>query len=308
MKVPTAKNVLSIDIGGSKIIVGIVNSNGEIVVSQKKELPNVYNEAYLLQEILSMAKNFESYSPSICGIAIPGLVHQKSGDWLYAPFSNIGHFPISSLIQERLQIPTFADNDVNVCALGEKIFGKCKNKDDFVWLTVSNGVGGALFLNGKPYYGVFGNAGEIGHFYTQEANDKRCGCGKYGCLETIASGYGIQRHYHALTGKDVSAKDIASMARAGDSYALKTFSAAATALGKALSYTVNLLNIDTVVLGGGVGFCAFDLLLPYVQESIDNHRFNQAFDCFNIIQTGLGYHAALIGAAALALYKTQSTI
>ena len=294
-------NVLAIDIGGSKISVGVINENGLVLKNQKRALPSKYTDKEILNVVFDLIQPLLDYNLKAVGIAVPGLTDSKAGVWEYAPFSSLGDFKICELVSKKTNLPCFAENDVNVCAIGEKYYGLAKGVDNFIWITISNGVGGAFYLNGQLFVGENGYAGEIGHFYV---NNKSyvCGCGKRGCLETFASGQAISREYFRRTGVNVPAKRVFELAELNDRNAIATIKRAGTALGKALSYCVNALNINNIYLGGGVSE-SLPLLKPYVDKELSRRVFNQANGKVNISRTALGYDAALIGAGALAWSK-----
>ena len=208
-----SENILSIDIGGSKTVIGIVDIQGNVVTSHKTLLPEKYDAEYLINHICSEAKRYTEYNPIAVGVTIPGLCDSEKGTWCYAPFSGISDFPISAMLKEKLGLEVYIENDVNACAVAEKKYGACKNDKSFLWVTVSNGIGGALYLEDKLYTGESGNAGEIGHFVVEENEARLCGCGRYGCLEAMASGKGIENEYASLTGKRLDAKSIAELAK-----------------------------------------------------------------------------------------------
>lgn len=293
-----SENILSVDIGGSKIVVGIVNSEGSILCSQKIALPPRYDTDFLIREILNAAKDYAAYNPIAVGATVPGLADVKNGIWKYAPFSGISDFPIAEILSVSLGLKVFIENDVNACAVGEKVYGRCKCDASFIWLTVSNGIGGAVYLNNSLYSGDSGNAGEIGHFIVDEKSDAICGCGRAGCLEALASGKGIERTFSKLSRKKLTAKEIALLAKEGDKAALEAYETAGSYLGKALSYCINLLNIQKIIIGGGVSE-SFDLLEAPINAAIEKYVFKQANSQPKILKTGLGYYAALIGAAAV---------
>lgn len=297
-----SENILSIDIGGSKTVIGIVDIQGNVVVNHKTLLPEKYDAEYLIDHILSEAKRYTEYNPIAVGVTIPGLCDSEKGTWCYAPFSGISDFPISAMLKEKLGLEVYIENDVNACAVAEKMYGTCKNDNSFLWITVSNGIGGALYLDGKLYTGESGNAGEIGHFIVEENKVRLCGCGRYGCLEAMASGKGIENEYASLTGKRLDAKSIAELAKNKDTESMEAYNKAGRYIGKALSYSINLLNIKNVVLGGGVSQ-DFELLREGINASLDKYLFKQANKNITVEKTKLGYNAALIGAAAVAINK-----
>lgn len=293
-------NILAIDIGGSKIIIGIVDDTGKVIENKKFLLPEKYDIDFIVDSICREAISYNSYSPVAAGISIPGLADTKTGTWVYAPFSGISNIPICDILSERLGIPSFCGNDVNLCALAEKRFGACKDKDDYVWVTVSNGIGGGLVLKGELYEGISGNAGEIGHFIVEEEDGRVCGCGNSGCLEAMASGCGIAAEYKKLTGISTEAKSVADKANEGDKTAIDVFYKSGYYIGKALSYVINILNVNTAVIGGGVAQ-SFELLEPGINKALERYVFWPGNKKVNVVKTGLGYYASLVGCAGLAL-------
>lgn len=297
------KNIFCVDIGGSKLICGALTTSGEILDTYRTDYPKNYTIETILEAIVTGYKKLSHFEYCACGVAVPGLCDYKSGEWLYSPFSGLSNIPITEYVKDITGLVTFADNDVNVSALAEKYFGLCKESDNFLWITVSNGIGGGLFLNGNLYRGENLSAGEIGHFIVEE-NGRKCGCGNTGCLEAHASGASISAIYARKNHKYIPAKDIASLARNGDKDAMEVWQNAGAYIGKAASYVVNILGIDTVVLGGGAAE-AFDLLEPFAMDNLDKLVFKKANPNAKILHSELGGFAALYGCAALVLEEGE---
>ena len=304
-------NILVIDIGGSQFrtaLATVSDSGVEFAsISQQLLSPNCTKEQLLKMLSNSIAESVPTGNYERIGVTIPGLAKPDAGIWVYACFSGIRNVPIAQILSAQYgNKPVFIDNDVNACAWAERRFGVCKKTENFLWITVSNGIGGGLILNGEIYRGCFGNAGEIGHFNVVEENGFRCGCGNYGCLEAEAAGPGIARRYAALNKEspnvsalNTSAREIANRARAGDKTAQFVFEVTGRLIGRAASYAVNLLNLEKIVIGGGVSN-SFDLLLPSMEASLRERIFREANPKVVFEKTGLGLDAGLAGAAALA--------
>ena len=313
----TQKPLLAIDIGGSKL--GAAVYRIDLDAKHDGKLLNLLHKSHrplvpsttaseLLQwidlvvdEVLSASK-LEKCEIEAIGITIPGLADPASGTWVYACFSGIRNFPIAQIIAKEYAKPVFIENDVNACALAEKYFGGCREIENFLWVTISNGVGGGLVLHGDIFSGNFGNAGEIGHFCVEEDEREaiRCGCGNFGCLEAQAAGPGIARRFKKLTGKDETAEIIAGYAKQGDSDALAVYEKTGYYLGKAIAASINLINPGKVILGGGVSQ-SFELFAPAMRETVQRQIFRDANQNVVIEPTQLGVDAALAGAVALAL-------
>ncbi len=302
------RKILAIDIGGSQFRTAVASvSNSGLrfeSISQRLLASDCTKEDLfaMLDESIAISTASDHYER--IGVTIPGLADPAAGVWVYACFSGIRDVPIVNILSKKYDgKPVFIDNDVNACALAERRFGVCKETKDFLWMTISNGIGGGLVLDGEIYGGHFGNAGEIGHFNVVEQNGFRCGCGNHGCLEAEAAGPGIAKRYAERlkkTSPDVSAKAVAELARSGDEVAKSVFDATGRLIGKAASYAVNLLNLEKVVIGGGVSN-SFDLLLPSMEESFRQKIFRDANPKVVFEKTGLGLDAGLAGAVALAM-------
>ena len=296
------KAVFACDIGGSKLLCGLVDHEGNIIATKKTALaPDITTDA-LEEQIEGFYRELSEENPDIsctaCGMTIPGLADPATGIWVYACFSGIADYPVAEKIKARIGLDVYIANDVNACAWAEKIFGCCGDCDDFLWVTVSNGVGGGLVLNGKVYEGAFGGSGEFGHLVV-DPEGLVCPCGHIGCMEAMAAGPAIARRYEAVTGSYLTADKISALARQGDKTALEIIEKTGEYIGRGLAMAANLLNLKKFVLGGGV-MQSFDLM----EDAINRTFRKEAFECPNrdavILPTALKYEAGLLGAASLA--------
>jgi len=297
------KIIYACDIGGSKLLCGFVSEDGNIIDTEKVSLgPDTTKEiieGHILDFYNILKNRNPDYTPTVCGMTIPGLADPEKGIWVYACFSGISDYPIASIIGDKLSMPVYIENDVNACALAEKVFGSCKDCDDYLWMTVSNGVGGGLVLNGKLYPGAFGGSGEIGHVVVDE-NGLVCPCGHIGCMEAMAAGPAISKRYMLLTGKNCSAFEISLLARNGEKEAVDIMTKTGEYIGKALGKAASLLNLKRYVLGGGV-MQSFDLMEKSIKDAFEKEAFASPNKHAEIIRTGLKYEAGLMGAVAIAL-------
>lgn len=307
MKRNNDKAVLSIDIGGSKLMVGIVDSTGKVLSRKKVLLKPDIKESLVFETIIRLSHNlineFENTGIDCAGVAIPGLADPDKGIWIYSPFSGLRNIKIGDILSNQLHLPVFIDNDVNVCAYAEKLYGSCKDISDYLWVTVSNGIGGGVVVNGKLYVGANKNAGEIGHINVVE-DGYMCKCGNKGCLEVYAAGPAIVRRYEEKTGHEggkgtVSAKTIAGYARRGEQFAGEVYKETGYYLGKAIASAVNIINPQKVILGGGVAM-DMELFFPELMDTVNQMVFKEANKNLIIERTALSYNAALIGATAIA--------
>ncbi len=292
---------LSVDIGGTKTMWGLVDQTGSLIFSEMIMNPPTVDKQWILDCIISAyEKSASRYEILSVGLTIPGLADSAKGLWVYACFSGIADFPIVSQLRKHISVPIYIDNDVNACSLAEKYFGACKGCDDFVWITVSTGVGGGVFSGGRLVYGHKGCAGEFGHMVVEETDPLKCGCGKLGCLEAQASGTAIKNLYHKKTNNLATAQEVAELAKAGDADALWVYDKAGGYLGKAASLIANVVSPKKIVVGGGVSL-SFGLLEPAMKKAFERHVFPPIGQHVEICPTALGHKAGLWGGAALAM-------
>ena len=298
--------VLALDIGGSKLMVGLATLQGTILCSEKFLWDALSPAAILamIQEKASrMLVDYPQHQPSAIGVTIPGLADSAKGLWVESSFSGIENLAIAEELTNCFGLPAYIGNDAQACALAESYYGSGKGTDHFLYVTVSNGVGGALFLNGKLYCGARGNAGEIGHCVVVE-NGRTCKCGSKGCLEMYAAGPGVVKNYRELGGKSqmsgqpASAQLIAQLARTGDEAARKTFELEGYYLGKAIAAACNLLNPERVIIGGGISL-AFDVFEQSLKSTFFQSIYQKANKNVIIEPTPLRYSGGLLGAVAL---------
>jgi glucokinase len=292
---------LCFDIGGSKYMVGLVTDHGHVLYAERKEWDVLTPQGVMTSLIASgrqMLGEHTEIQPEIIGVTIPGLAKAEEGLWVEASFSGIRNVPVGRLLRKAFDLPVYCENDAKACALAEKLFGHARDTDNFLYVTVSNGVGGAVFSDGRLVYGS-GTAGECGHVTVVE-NGRQCKCGKKGCLEAYAAGPGIAHTYEELTGVYAEGDGIARMARHGDPAALEVFRREGEYLGRMIGMAVNLLSPDLVIIGGGLSL-AFDLFQSSLEQTVSAHVYQAANPGLRLAATPLGYQGGLLGAAALAI-------
>ncbi len=299
--------LLALDMGGSKYMAGLVTGDGRILESVRGEweslrggsiLPQVIRSARLLMEKRRDIRVLGA------GATIPGLADARNGVWVEASFSGIRDLQVARALSLEFGVPAYADNDAQACALAEKLFGGGRECGDFVYVTLSNGVGGAAFSGDRLVSGSRNCAMELGHC-TVVPNGRPCGCGSSGCLEMYAAGPGLVRTYAEISGGEpVSAKEITDRARRAEPAALETFRRAAGYLGFALSYAVNLLNPEKIIIGGGLSL-AFDVFREPLSRSLREHVYLAANPGVQLEATRLGYEGALLGAAAVCICRME---
>jgi predicted NBD/HSP70 family sugar kinase len=209
-------------------------------------------------------------------------------------FTGWAGYGVTDAVTARLGVPATLDNDVNAFLLGEVAAGAVAGESDVLGMTIGTGVGGALVLGGTLFGGPHGAAGEIGH--VPGFGDTPCTCGQRGHLETVAGARGMADRYAERTGRRLSTHQVAAAARAGDPDAQAVFSSAGWGVARAVLLTAGILDVTTVVIGGGVAR-SWDLLEPSVTAALaDEPPVSGA--AIRVEQSALGSDAVALGAAA----------
>jgi glucokinase len=295
----------AVDIGGTKIAVGIVDENGRVV--NRVEAPTEAERGYAfgLQKITKMLREvLSSTEAAIRGIGIgsTGMLDPIRGEWTDVDFLPAweGENPVEDLSRE-FGVNAAMENDGDAGALAEAYWGAGKGKSRVVYVTVGTGIGGGVILDGHLYRGVAGSHPEIGH-HVMEASGPECSCGFRGCWETLAAGSSMEKWYAEnrpaaeRDGKAVSAREICETARKGNEFARRAVDREGRYLGLGLANLIGMYVPEVIVLGGGMMQSA-DLYLGKIREVIRSGcRFVPA-EKTEIVLAALGEDANLIGAA-----------
>lgn len=303
-------NFIGIELSGSKLRAATVNSEGVIGERRETQLqPDglVGQVVQLVADLRQSVNNIESV-----GIAIPGLVNRQTDRVIASrDLPAIVRKNLHAELIEAAGLRFELENDANAAAYGEYKIGAGRGSRDMFYITIGEGIGGAIILDGKLWTGASGFAGEIGHI-TIDTEGSECECGNTGCLETIASAPNIVRRANErlnrdstsslsklALNKDFTADDMAREAKEGDDFSLMMIERTGKYIGTGVASVINLLNIERIVLGGGV-MQAGDLILnPIIQEA-KRRAFQPCFEATQIVAAALGEDAATIGAAMLA--------
>ncbi|HGI4008577.1 TPA: ROK family glucokinase [Streptococcus agalactiae] len=316
-----SKKLLGIDLGGTTIKFGILTLEGEVQEKWAIETNTLENGRHIVSDIVESLKHRLSLygltKDDFLGIGMgsPGAVDRTSKTVTGAFNLNWADTQeLGSVIEKEVGIPFFIDNDANVAALGERWVGAGANNPDVVFVTLGTGVGGGVIADGNLIHGVAGAGGEIGHMIVDPENGFTCTCGNKGCLETVASATGVVRVARQLAeqyegssaikaaidnGDTVTSKDIFIAAEDGDKFANSVVERVSRYLGLAAANISNILNPDSVVIGGGVS-AAGEFLRSRVEKYFVTFAFPQVKKSTKIKIAELGNDAGIIGAASLA--------
>lgn len=300
------KSVLAIDVGGTNIKLGLVSPSGRI--SSRTNLSTtsfIQGKESLIEAVVSVSRRMIAENrlnnKDILGVGIglPGLVDVRRG--VVGVLTNIPgwrNVSLKKIIESKLKIPVFIDNDANVITLGEWKFGAGRGFKNMICITLGTGVGGGLVIEDALYRGEGFSAGEIGHMPLAETGLK-CNCGGYGCLETYVGNQRLLRKAKIIfKDNNISLEEISRLAFYNNRTALRFWKEAAIHLGNGLAGVVNLLNPRCIVIGGGIAN-AHRYLFRIIRETLKKRALKIPTGMVKIVKAKLGSDAGLIGAQVL---------
>ena len=318
--------VLAVDIGGTTILLALVSTEGQILVREhcptvaEKGPRSVINRMLSAIDKLLQSHNTSPSQLHSISIAAAGATDIDSGVVTMSPsLPGWVDIPLRGTVEAAYGISTFLLNDASAAALGEHRFGAGRGSANLVYITVSTGIGGGFIIDNNLYSGTSGSAGDVGHM-TIDVNGPLCNCGSTGCLETLASGTAVAREAinRIKNGErsslaetrdgieDITAEKVGQAAREGDALALAVVSRAAYYLGVGMANLVNILNPDTIIVGGGLSKLG-DLLLGPTREVMRETAFQLPARAVRIVPSQLGDDAGVLGAAVFAHQAKKAT-
>jgi glucokinase len=295
---------LALDIGGTKIAIGLVDPAGQLVHKAVELTPrNQQAERIwdLIAEMIADAAKVAGGAIGAAGVCSAGPVDVTAGT--VSPINIVAwqRFPLRDRVAAALpDVPVRLAGDGLCMALGEHWCGAGRGARFVLGMVVSTGVGGGLVLDGKPYHGRTGNAGHVGHVVV-ELDGQPCSCGGHGCVETVASGpwmtrWALANGWAGPPGADAVA--LGQAAAAGDPLALQAFHRSATALAAMIASVGAVCDLDLVVVGGGVARSGAILFDP-LRAALADYAGLSFIRGLQVVPAALGSDAGLIGAAAL---------
>lgn len=315
--------VLGVDMGGTKILTAVIDSAGTILSSDYVATPaeGDYKEG-VAAILASLQRSLQGAGLSLSnisavGLGIPGISNPETGILFTSPHLPQWHnIPVRDLIENQTGLKTFLVNDANAAAVGELAFGAARGACNFIYVTISTGIGGGIIINGELYTGTCGTAGEIGHM-TIDDNGLLCNCGNRGCWETLASGTALARiarerlvegvqssilHHAGGKMENITAEIVHEAAVAGDRLALQLIEQTGIYIGVGLVNLIDVFNPECIVIGGGLAQIG-DMLLEPAFRIVKERAYSENVRCLRLLKAELGGNSGVLGAAAYALIK-----
>lgn len=308
------KYTIGIDIGGTKIAIGVYTIDGKNIISLTLPTIGQQGPSEIIRRIIESTKSLiveAGLSLNNClgiGIASPGPLDIKEGV-VYNPPNLPGwnRIPLVKLLEEAFSLPVFLENDANAALIGEWVSGVGKGYSNLVYITVSTGVGASMIIDNHILRGKNGGAGEFGHTIV-DINGPICNCGNRGCIEAYASGTAIEKKVKEAVRKGLlptwvkTATDLAITAESGNIIAKEILTESFRMLGIGIVNLIHLYNPERIIIGGGVSNTG-KILFDTVNEVVMNKSFDLFKKELTIVPAGLGNEVGVVGAASLPLLK-----
>lgn len=317
--------ILGIDLGGTKILTAVANAQGKMLSRDHSITPAKEGQEAVLNSILESVNraldqaHIAAADLTAIGVGAPGLSNPETGILFTSPhLPGWKDVPLRDIIEKQLGRKAFLINDANAAAVGELYFGAGRGARNFIYITVSTGIGGGIIIDGKIYTGSAGTAGELGHMVIDDEGPQ-CDCGNNGCWETLSSGTALAREarrrikegaatsilkYTDENIEKINAEAIHEAAQAGDKLANELIAWSAYYLGIGLANLINIFNPEVIVIGGGLSNIG-DMLLKPAFEEAGRRAFKQSYQAVRFARAELGRNSGVLGAAAYALEKIR---
>ena len=309
---------LGVDLKPFELIIGLMNLTGEMVCIERITDFRFENTHNILDEICTHISQFilkfqGRNVGKIVGINfnIGGRVNSHLGtSATIFNFEETREVPLTFLLNERLGIPVFIENDTKAMAYGEYVSENNSSQENVIYVNVGWGLGLCIIIDGEIYYGKDGYSGEFGHIHMYE-NNVMCHCGKKGCIETEISGSAVCRkiverihnHEASVLSKKVTIEDIIEAAKLEDPLCIELVTQAGSELGHQLAGLINLLNPDRIIIGGRMSEIASYYFLQPVKLAVHKYSLRLMTQHLSIVPSRLGVDAGVIGACLIARKK-----
>lgn len=306
------KKIIGVDIGGTSIKFALMDTQG--IIENKWSIPTNISEkgkfipAEISSSIRSSINKDTLKEIEGIGIGVPGAISSDGEIVVRAVNLDWEQLPLKKMIQQELDIEACLLNDANAAALGEMWKGAARGRKNLLFVTLGTGVGGGIILNGEVLNGCHSAGGEIGHIPIRSDENRLCGCGGINCLETFASANGFVLSMRKkldqlnVSWPAITPPNIFEKVAQNDEAANEVFDEFLTVLAQALAGIVNTIDVEEIILGGGLSEVGASLLEP-LKKKLENYIFPQIRPHFSVKKALLGNDAGVYGAAYYYLSK-----
>jgi glucokinase len=296
----TATHAIGVDVGGTKILAGVVARDGTVVRRHERSTPHESQDA-VVAELDAAVSELLSDDIAAVGFGVPSPIDQRRGVVVQCVNLPLGDIALRDLMSERVGLPVGLDNDANAAAIGEWRAGAGRGVDNLVMLTLGTGLGGGVITGGRPFRGSTGAGAELGHVViVHDGRPCQGTCRGRGHLEPYVTGLAASAAAREAFGPAADAHRLVRLAGEGDETACAILADIGRHLGSGMGSFVNIFEPQLLVIGGGFGVAAWEYLLPPAEEVMRREALRPMRDEVRVVRAALGTAAGLIGAAFVA--------
>jgi glucokinase len=298
-------HAIGVDVGGTKILAGVVTAEGQIVRRHERATPQDSQDSVVAELEAAVA---ELLSDDVGAIAfgVPSPIDLRTGVVVECVNLPLADFGLVEHMSERFDLPVGLDNDANAAAIGEWRAGVGRGVDDLVMLTLGTGLGGGVISSGRPFRGANGAGAELGHVViVHDGRPCQGACRGHGHLEAYVTGLAATAAAQHAFGPAADARRLIGLANEGDATAREILADIGRHLGSAMGSFANVFGPELIVIGGGFGVAAWEHIIPAAEEIMRREALRPMRDRVRVVRAELGTSAGLIGAAFVAFEAVQ---
>ena len=294
------KHAIGVDLGGTKILAGVVARDGSVVRRHERPTPQDSQE-HVIDELRAAVEELLDDTVAAVGFGVPSPIDQRRGVVVQCVNVPLVDVPLRDLMRDRFSLPVGLDNDANAAAIGEWRAGAGRGVDDLVMLTLGTGLGGGVIAGGRPLRGANGAGMELGHVViVHDGRPCQGACTGHGHLEPYVTGIAAGLAAREAFGPAADAHRLVRLANEGDATAKAILAEIGRYLGSGMGSFVNVFGPELIVIGGGFGVAAWEHLLPSAEEVLEREALPPMRETVRVVPAELGTAAGLIGAAFVA--------
>jgi glucokinase len=296
----SATHAIGVDLGGTKILAGVVARDGTVLRRHERPTPTESQEM-LVSELEAAVEELIGDDVGALGFGVPCPIDQDRGVVIACVNIPLRETPLRSRMAERFGLPVGLDNDANAAAIGEWRAGAGRGVRDLVMLTMGTGLGGGVISGGRPFRGANGGGAELGHtVVVHEGRPCQGACTGLGHLEAYVTGLAASAAAQEAFGPAADAHRLVRLANEGDETALGILAEIGGYLGSGMGSFANVFEPELIVIGGGFGVAAWDHVIPHAEEVMRREALLPMRHVVRVAPAELGTAAGLIGAAFVA--------
>jgi glucokinase len=292
----SGSHAIGVDLGGTKILAGVVTRSGELLRRHERPTPKDSQESVIRELQAAVAELMDDEVAAI-GVGVPAPIDQPRGVIVESVNVLLADVPLRDVMRERFGLPVGLDNDANAAVIGEWRAGAGRGVDNIIMLTLGTGLGGGVITQGKPFRGAIGGGGELGHVViVHEGRPCQGGCRGRGHLEAYVTGLAATIAAQEAFGPAADAHRLVRLADEGDETARAILADIGGHLGSGMGSFANIFEPELIIIGGGFGVASWEYVIPRAEEVMRREALRPMRDVVRVVRAELGTAAGSIGA------------